>query len=1022
MKIKRVISFILVISILITITGCKKSELEPKEISSEQTINQPNEQPTKVTSESDLNENEQKVEEDNQELKVIPISHNMKATKSPIILGTEGFPLVKDKIAAGIYVDEQDLKGVHIAVESLGEDITLVSDVSPVIGNTISELGANIVIAGTIDNNQMIRNLINEGKLDVSEVEGKWESYVIEIVDHPLNGIDKALVIAGSDKRGTIYGIYRISEAIGVSPWVWWADSVPFQQEQLILSMKDNRFVQGEPSVMYRGIFLNDENPSLYNWVNKTYGGFNSEFYGEVFELILRLKGNYLWPAMWGKAFNEDDPKSPKLADDYGIVMGTSHHEPMMRAQKEWSVHGPEYGDEWNYYTNAEGLYRFWEDRIIQNAPYEKLITIGMRGDGDMPMIAGGSVEQHIDLLTQIVTDQREIIEKHINEDVTKVPQVWTLYKEVEDYYKAGMKVPEDVILMLAEDNFGNVRTLPTDKDRDRAGGFGMYYHFDFVGAPRSYKWINTVPLTKIWEQMTMAYDYGVNKIWIVNVGDLKPMELPIDYFLDLAYDYETWSKVNQVEQFTYDWSVQQFGEIYAYDIVQILDGYTKMNGRRKPEIITPDTYSVTNYNEAQRILAEFEAYVARAEEIYEVIPDEKKDAYYQLVLYPTKASMLVLRMNVYAGLNKLYAKQGRVIANEYTDIVDKHVYMDMTETRNYHKNIAGGKWDGMMSQAHMGQTSWEAPEKNVAPKTKKVKAKSGSEMIIGVPNTEEAYRSGEVYLADFTDINRETVSIDIANGGDKKFDYSITPSHDFIIVSEQSGTVELQNTFTVTVDFNKLADDVTQANGTVSVKGAGSEVILKVNARRIDVSNLPKMTFVETHGYLSIEAEHYSKNVEMDGGKWTVIDEYGRTLSSVKVLPNRLSSRTPKVDAPYLEYSIYTQQPGTYEITTYAAPTNNLSADTGMKYAISMDDNEPQIVDSFPNTWYVGDRGHQWGKGVMDNVHINKTTHKVSEPGLHTIRIYMVDAGFTLQKLVIDTNGSVLSSYLGPEETYYVK
>lgn len=952
----------------------------------------------------------------------MPISHEMSPSAKPITLKEEGFSLVKEGVAATIYVEDQDYKGVHIAASNLVNDITLVTDITPQLINATDEMGRYVVIAGTIENNSVIKSLIQNKKIDVTAIDGLWESYIIQVVKEPMEGVEEALVIAGSDKRGAIYGIYQISEAIGVSPWVWWADSTPVKQKELVLSIEKDRFVQGEPSVKYRGIFLNNENPSLLNWVNKNYGNFNSKFYSQVFELILRLKGNYLWPAMWGKAFNTDDQVNPQVADDYGIVMGTSHHEPMMRAQKEWTANKKQYGDEWNYYTNKKGLYSFWEDRIITNAEYDKLITVGMRGDGDMPMIAGGSVQQHIDLLEEIVADQREIIGKYIDKDVTKVPQVWTLYKEVEDYYKAGMEVPEDIILMLTNDNFGNVRTLPTDKDRDRLGGFGMYYHFDYVGGPRSYKWLNTVPLTKIWEQMTMAYDYGVDKIWIVNVGDLKPMELPIDYFLNLAYDFDKWSQLNKVEQFTYDWACREFGETYAYEIAKILNGYTKLNGMRKPEILTPDTYSVTNYGEAKRILEESEALTGLAERIYSNLPKEKLDAFYQLVLYPTKASMLVLRMQIYAGLNYLYAEQGRAIANTYADLVQKQYYLDMTETRVYNKTLANGKWDGMMSQAHMNQTQWQAPEKNVVTPTKTIPINKGSELIVGVQNTREAYRTGTVTLEDFTDINNEVVTIEIANGKDTPFDYTITPSEEFILVSEQGGTVELQNSFTISIDYTKIPTALMEAKGTVTVNGAGKEVVLKINAKKIDIQNLPKMTFVETHGYISIEAEHFAKNVPMEGGEWAVIHQYGRTLSSVKVLPNRLSPRVPKEDAPYLEYNIYVSQPGEYEITTYVAPTNNLSAETGMSYAIGVDEEMPVYVDTFPNNWYVGDRGHQWSQGVMDNIHINQTTHMIMEPGLHKVRFYMVDAGLVLQKIVIDTNQSVLPSYLGPEESFYVK
>ncbi|MFC7669511.1 glycosyl hydrolase 115 family protein [Hymenobacter humi] len=393
-------------------------------------------------------------------------------------------------------------------------------------------------------------------------------------MNNPMPGVERALVIAGSDKRGTIYGIYDLSQQIGVSPWYWWAD-VPTKQQPALYVLA-GRHTQGEPKVKYRGIFLNDEAPALSGWAKEKFGGINSKMYVHVFELILRLRGNYLWPAMWGNAFNDDDKQSPVLADEYGVVMGTSHHEPMVRSQQEWKRYG---SGAWNYQTNPKVLQDFWRQGIRNMGTKESIVTVGMRGDGDEPMSEGSNIA----LLEKIVADQRQILAEETRKPADQTPQLWALYKEVQDYYDKGMRVPDDVTLLLCDDNWGNIRKLPKVGEKPRKGGYGIYYHFDYVGGPRNYKWLNTNPLPRIWEQMHLAHAYGANQIWIVNVGDLKPMELPISFFLDYAWNPDK-IKADQVAAYTQRWAAQQFGPTYAGEIGDILAKYAKYNARRKPE------------------------------------------------------------------------------------------------------------------------------------------------------------------------------------------------------------------------------------------------------------------------------------------------------------------------------------------------------------------------------------------------------------------------------------------------------
>ena len=446
--------------------------------------------------------------------------------------GLDRFPLVSSNRAAPLIISSMDYKGVKTIARHLRSDIEQVTGVAPqiILDNTPSD--RHIVLIGAIGKNPLIDKLIVSRKLNVNGIAGRWDTFFLETIQDPFPGVDQALVIVGSNKRGTFYGMFDLSAQIGVSPWTWWAD-VPVQKKDELYVLP-GRHSAGEPAVKYRGIFLNDEEPSLGRWAVENYGGFTSGFYEKLFELMLRLKANYLWPAMWWASFNSDDPKNPELADEYGIVMGTPHNEPMNRAHAEWRNAGK--GD-WNYETNADTLREFWRQGIKRMGNYETIVTLAMRGNGDEAM----TEDTNIALLEKIVADQRQIIAEETDKDITKTPQVWALYKEVQDYYDKGMRVPDDVTLLLCDDNWGNIRKVPQLTDKPRSGGYGIYYHFDYVGAPRNYKWLNTNQIERTWEQMHLAYEYGVDRIWLVNVGDLKPMEFPIEFFLDYAWNPNNW-------------------------------------------------------------------------------------------------------------------------------------------------------------------------------------------------------------------------------------------------------------------------------------------------------------------------------------------------------------------------------------------------------------------------------------------------------------------------------------------------
>ena len=617
------------------------------------------------------------------------------------------FPIASETTLVQIIYDAQEDSLIRISAELFQKDIEMVTGRKPSLSTAPGS--SNIILVGTLDS-KWIRQLIQSKKINPDGIRNKWEAYSIQLVNTPFTGVDKALVITGSDRRGTAFGLFELSRQMGVSPWYWWAD-VPVKKKKEIYfhSLKE---ITDAPKVKYRGIFINDEAPALSNWSREKFGGFNHKFYAKVFELMLRLKSNYLWPAMWGNAFYDDDPLNIKTADHYGIVIGTSHHEPLMRAHDEWRRYG---NGKWNYDSNKLNLREFWRTGM-QRATNEKIVSIGMRGDGDEPM----SRETATALLERIVKDQREIIAEVTGKPANETPQLWALYKEVQDYYDKGMRVPDDVTLLLCDDNWGNIRKLPNLNEPKRKGGYGIYYHFDYVGGPRNYKWINTNNLARVWEQMNLAYRYGADRIWIVNVGDIKPMELPTSFFLDFAWNPERWNEDN-IDSYFAHWALQQFGKEMATEIGKILKTYSLLSARRKPELLDAGTYHLLHYDEAYRVLNEWTDLRTRTEKINEVLSPEYRDAYYQLVLHPVKAFANLHEMYVYVAWNHFYAARKDIRTNDFAELVKHHYLQDSLITVEYH-TMANGKWNHMMSQTHIGYTYWQQPPFNKMPDLKYIK------------------------------------------------------------------------------------------------------------------------------------------------------------------------------------------------------------------------------------------------------------------------------------------------------------
>ena len=623
-----------------------------------------------------------------------------------------------------IYMDTNDCKGVSYAAHALLKDIKSVSGATATLTSDAgflkkADTARPAILVGTIGHSAAIDQLVKQKRINGNLLKGKREKFIITLIDGQL-------VIAGSDRRGTIYGIYELSQQMGVSPWYDWAD-VPIEHHDSIFVNK-GIYTDGEPAVRYRGIFLNDEAPCLTSWVKNTYGTEYGDhrFYQRVFELVLRLRGNMMWPAMWGWAFYADDAENEKTADEMGVVMSTSHHEPMARNHQEYARNRKGWGP-WNYQKNKTNLQKFFREGIERMKGTEQIVTIGMRGDGDEAM----SEEADTKLMTNIINDQRKIIADVTGKKASETPQVWALYKEVLDYYDKGMKVPDDVTLLLCDDNWGNVRRVPNAKERKHKGGWGLYYHVDYVGAPRNSKMLNVTPVQNPWEQLTLAYENGIDRLWILNVGDLKPMEYPISQFMDMAWNPRKYD-VNNITRHTRDWCAQQFGESQADEAARILNLICKYNGRCTPEMLDKNTYSLEN-GEWQEVVNQYLQLEADALRQYNCLPAAYHDAYRQIILFPIEVMSNLHQMYFAQAMNNQLYEQGNPKANIWADECENHFKRDSLICDEYNHKMAGGKWNGMMTQKHIGYTSWnDAFEKDTCPKLFRVSTSSNETVIAG--------------------------------------------------------------------------------------------------------------------------------------------------------------------------------------------------------------------------------------------------------------------------------------------------
>jgi len=919
-----------------------------------------------------------------------------------------------------IAVEITAYEGVKRIAQKVAKDFEKIVGVMPVIQENISS-EINIIFA-TLGSSDYVDNLVADNKFDPTTIKGKNEVYAIKFID------DK-LVIIGSDKRGTIYGMFALSEYIGVSPLHFWGDAEPEQRTEIIIN-DDVSTISKEPSVKYRGFFINDEWPCFGNWTFSHYGGFTAEMYDHVFELLLRLKGNYMWPAMWTSSFPLDGPGhlNEELADIYGVVMGASHHEPCLRASEEWDIYrGPDsqYGNDWCYFTNKEGLNKYWEDGIKRSGEYEKITMLGMRGERDSEILGhDATLKDNIDLLKDVITNQRDLLQKYGN---PKNPEMLAIYKEVEEYFYGDEKTEglkdwdglDDVICMFCEDNFGFVRTLPTKDLGDRR--YGMYYHFDYHGGPISYEWMPSTAYERTWEQLSMAYDYGVRDVWIVNVGDLKFNEVPLQYFMDLAYDFDKWgtNSPNSIKKYTDLWVRKTFPtleQVVHNQIGDVLQSYIRMNAMRRPEALNASIYHPVHYLEADRML-ELAANIEKVnEEIFSNLTGKTKDAYYSMIWLPATASINLLRMHLYSAKNMHYSQQGKKVANEYATLVTEAIEYDRKLFKEF-AEFKAGKWKGMELEEHIGFTTWNDDGYRYP---LRVTVEPAHKPRLVVSRKDDAQICHKTYggpmtivVDDFLYAGNESMIIEIANDGIGTLDYTICGNDvDWLEICSPNGTVESQNDVVLRCDRSKLTKEVQSVR--LLIKDEETVVAVDIRAKA-DATDLPELTYLENNGVIVIEADNFCAKKDVDAGGFVHLENYGRSGVGMKVYPTAVNFAETD-DKPELSYRFLIEEAGEYVVEIWTTPTNPVRNNTPIRFAMTAGDHNKQVITTVPADFVPFHTDPRWCAGVLDNIR-KSVSAMTFGAGVQELTIGALEAGLILERILIYRDGNEpKESYLGPK------
>ncbi|MGA9638749.1 glycosyl hydrolase 115 family protein [Flavobacterium sp.] len=961
-------------------------------------------------------------------LAIVNFSFSLNANAQKLLIEKytkQDFILFNNGKTASILYDKNDHKVIEISANLFSEDLKAVCGTSPKTFTSKKDAKGDLVIIGSLDKSSIIKQLVKNNAIDTTGMTGVWEKYSIQTINNPWQRGKKIVVIFGSDRRGTAFGVLELSKQMGVSPWYWWAD-VPVVK-------KDKVFVKGgihkssSPDVKYRGIFINDEDWGMKPWSTKTFepelGDIGPKTYAKVFELLLRLKANYLWPAMHecSGAFNKYT-ENKVIADKYAIVMGSSHCEPVLfNNATEWDKKNM---GEWNYATNREGICKVLDKRVSENAPYENVYTIGIRGVHDHKMEGGFSVDKQIELVKEAINDQRDILKKHIGKNAEEIPQIFVPYAEVLHLYNNGLKVPDDITLMWVDDNYGYMRRLSDPIEQQRSGGSGVYYHISYLGNPHEYTWLSTTNPALIYQEMKKAYDYKANRVWMVNVGDIKPAEYNTTFFLDLAWNIDT-VKHENVYTHMQMWYNQAFGEKLGAACNDLMYDFYQINFVHKPEFmgwgeefssdrwrerIEDTDFSFTNYKETERRLEKFKELSQKVTKLRKQVPESHQAAFFELVYYPIMGAHYINHKLLLAHKNRWYTKLGHAATNDL--VVKLKAYNDSIRmiTHEY-ELLLGGKWKGMMSEVQSGGATFAfmPPFEEI-----KLPKKAGLGILVE-EYTEVNGINKPYYLPVFTSHYNETYTIDVFNTGQEALTWEAIASADWISISQTSGTTSKEQRLQVSVDWNKLQGKT--PNGTITIRGAGAEKIVFVKAfySKITIADKLKGVFVEKNGYISIPLEDYHRKVDKDDVNWIVKKGLGVTGASLATQNNHSKSvgHWAKNDKyAHVEYDFYTFNSGRFDISTYVLPTYPINGFELHRFAISVDEESPKMI-------YVGADidSDSWRQNVRRNSSIHTSSHYITKPGKHTLKIYYMDPGVVVDKAVLNFGG-LKNSYLGPETT----
>lgn len=917
-----------------------------------------------------------------------------------------------------ILYDKKEPALDSICAYLLAEDIFRVTNFKPQVITDIKKAKGNVIVIAGVNSKLAERFLVR--KEVRTGFENQWESYLFKTILNPNKKIKKAFIIAGTNPRGTAYGVFAISKKIGISPWYWWADVPVSKNKELVLNQQD--YYSESPSVDYRGIFINDEDWGLQPWAAKTFepeiADIGPKTYAKVFELLLRLNANTIWPAMHPstKAFFHY-PNNAKMASLYNIVIGTSHAEPMLRNNvDEWNE---KISGRFNYKTNKSKVYEYWESRVKEAKNIDAVFSIGMRGVHDSGMEGVKNNDEAVTVLNDVITDQRDLLTKYVNKNATKVPQALTVYKEVLDLYKNGLNVPEDITLVWTDDNYGYIRALSNPEEQKRAGGGGVYYHASYWGRPHDYLWLSTTSPYFIREEMMKAYNLNNRKIWILNVGDIKPAEYTMQLFLDMAYGAGKFQNSDYIATHQRLFYNDIFGEKYATDISKIKENYYQLAFERKPEYmgwsqtepVTPvfktQYNALANGDEIQQRINAYENIEQLVTNIDKQLPEELKSSFMQLVSYPVAASAEMNKKFLYRDKALTYAKQGRISAGKYSELAHQAYKNIETLTKNYNQ-LSNGKWEGIMNMKPR-----ELPVFN-DPAIELEFAESVEPVDIAVEDTLKAL-NGEPYLPTFYVGDNASYFIDIylKKASNTAWKCSQLPS--WIKLSHSSGNLDisesLEQRIYASIDWEAWKKAKEPSSGIFKILLNGQEKNIRINISN-HYQSVPQNSFVEKNGVVVMYANHYSKNTPSENSKWEVLNGLGHSGFAMQSTPLSSPSISSQKNAPVLEYELFTETiTDSAELSIAALPTHPLTTDGEVRIAVQWNTEAIQVIN-----FKTEGRTDTWKNNVLTNKAIGKIKVPLTAKGKQSLKVYWVDAGVVLDYVVLNTKGKALAYKLSDE------